>query len=119
MTYVPQINNNQYAALAGEGDNEYNDTKSTGVENNGKITVVRHDDKTTGVGSDNKSTELGITVATDEAYELALVEEAISETEQDIAEGPDLLVGTEIETEEARNENVIHLDFQVPTVEHT
>ena len=57
--------------------------------------------------------------ATDEADELALVEEAIAESERDIAEGTDLLAGTETKTEEARNENVIHPDLQVPAVEHT
>ena len=69
--------------------------------------------------SDNESAELGSTGATDEVDEMALIEEAISEAERDIAEGTDLLAGTETETEEARNENVIHPDLQVPTVEHT
>ena len=53
---MPQLNNNQYAALAGEEENEENDTKSTGVENNGKITGVRHDNKTSGVDNDNDIT---------------------------------------------------------------
>ena len=38
---------------------------------------------------------------TDEAGELALIEEAIAETERDIAEATDLLAGTENENEEA------------------
>ena len=53
--------------------------------------------------SDNESTELGSLGVTDKADELALIEEAISESEQDIVEGTDLLAGTENETEEARN----------------
>ena len=57
--------------------------------------------------------------ATDEADKLALIEEAISEAERDIVEATDLLEGTETETEEAQNENVIDPDLQVPTVEHT
>ena len=65
------------------------------------------------------STESGSTGATDKADELELIEEAIAESEQDIAEGTNLLSGTETETEETRNKNVIHLDLQVPTVEHT
>ena len=69
--------------------------------------------------NDNKSAELGSTGSTDEADELALIEEAIAESERDIAEATDLLAGTETETEEAKNENVIHPDLQVPTVEHT
>ena len=82
------------------------------MENNG------HDEKITGVDSDNESTELVSTGATDETDELALIEGATSEAERDIAEGTDLLAGTETETEEARNENVIHPDLQVTTVEH-
>ena len=31
----------------------------------------------------------------------------------------DLIAGTETETEEARNKNMIHLALQVPTLEHT
>ena len=57
--------------------------------------------------------------ATDKADELSLIEEATSEAERDTTEGNDLLAETETETEEARNENVIHPDLQVPTVEHT
>ena len=56
---------------------------------------------------------------TDEAEELALIEEVIAETERDIAEATDILAGTETENEETQNENVIHPDLQVPTVEHT
>ena len=59
------------------------------------------------------------TGSTDKADELALIEEATAEAERDIAEGTDLLAGTETKTEEARNENVIHPDLQVTTVEHT
>ena len=58
-------------------------------------------------------------VSTDRADELALIEGAIAEAERDITEATDILAGTETETEEARNENVIHPDLQVPTVEHT
>ena len=39
--------------------------------------------------------------------ELELIEKSIAEIEQDIAEATDLLAGTEIENDEARNENVI------------
>ena len=63
---MPQLNNNQYAALAGEEENEENDTKSTGVENDSEITWVRHDDKIIGVDSDNERTESVSTGATDE-----------------------------------------------------
>ena len=52
---MPQLNNNQYAALVGNEDDEENDTKSTGVENNRKFTGVRHNNEITGVDSDNKS----------------------------------------------------------------
>ena len=57
--------------------------------------------------------------ATDKADELALIGEAIVEAERGIAEATELLAGTETETEETRNENVIHPALQVPTVEHT
>ena len=50
---------------------------------------------------------------------MALIEEAISEAERGIAEGIELLSGNETETEETRDENVIHTDLQVSTVEHT
>ena len=50
---------------------------------------------------------------------MALIEEAITEAERDIAEGTDLLAGTETGTEDTRKENVIHPYLQVPTVEHT
>ena len=106
-------------ALAGEEYNEENYTKSTGVENDGKITGVCHNNEITGVDSDNKSRESVNTEATDEAGEMALIEEAIAEAERDIAEGVDLLAGTETKTEYTWNENAIHPDFQVPTVEHT
>ena len=61
--------------------------------------------------SNKKSAESGITGATDEADKLALMEEAITESEWDIVEVTDLLSGTETKTEEARNENVIHPDL--------
>ena len=50
---------------------------------------------------------------------MALIEEAIAEAERDIAEGTELLSGTETETEYTRDENVIHTDLQVPIEEHT
>ena len=50
---------------------------------------------------------------------MALIEEAISEAERYIAEGNDLLSGPETETDGAWNENVIHPDLQITTVEHT
>ena len=108
MAHIPQLRNNQYTALSGEEDNEENDTDSIGVDNDGEITGVRHDNKTTGVDNDNESTESGCTVVTDKVDELELIEEAMEEAERNIAEGNDLLARTETETEEARNENVIH-----------
>ena len=119
VTHTPQINNNQYAALADEVENEDNDNEISGVENDGKITGVRHDDEITGVDSDNESAESEGTGSTDEEDELALIEEAIVEVERDITEATDLLAGTETENEEARNENVTHPALQVQTVEHT
>ena len=80
---------------------------------------MQHDDEITEVDSDNNSTESVRTGKTDKVDELALIEEAIAEAEQYTAEASDLLAGTETENEEARNENVIHPDLQVPTVEHT
>ena len=47
---------------------------------------------------------------------MALIEEAIVEAERDITEGTDILAGTETETEDTRNEIVIHPDLQVLTV---
>ena len=111
-THIPQINNHQYAALADEEYNEDNENKSTGVDNDGKITEVRHNDKITGGGIDNKIAESGSTGSTDEAQELALIEEAIAEVERDISEATDLLAGTETENEEARNENMIHPTYR-------
>ena len=58
-------------------------------------------------------------VETDEANEMSLIEEATAEAERDIAKGTDLLAGTETETEDAWNKNVIHPYLQVPTVKHT
>ena len=48
-SHMPQLNNNQYAALLGKEDNEGNDTESTGVENDSEIIGVRHDEEITGV----------------------------------------------------------------------
>ena len=46
-THILQINNNQYAALADEEENEGNDNVSTGVDNAGEITGVdRNSQKT-------------------------------------------------------------------------
>ena len=59
--HIPHINNNQFAALADDEDDDENendqenDTKITGVENYGKSTGVQHDDKNTGVDSNNES----------------------------------------------------------------
>ena len=78
-THTPQINNNQYAELEDEKENEDDDNESTGVQNDGKFTGVRHDDEITGVDSDNESAELGSTGPTDKAEKLALIEEAIAE----------------------------------------
>ena len=89
------------------------------MDNDGEIIGVQHNNKITGVDSDNKSAESGSTGKIDKADKLALIEEAITEEERDIAEATDLLAGTETENEEARNENVIHPALQVPTVEHT
>ena len=51
-----------------------------------------------------------------EAAEMALIEEAISEAEQDILEGAELLAENETKTEDTRDENVIHPYLQVLTV---
>ena len=61
------------------------------MDNDGEITGVRHNNEIAGVDSDNESTESGCTGKNDEADELALIEEAIVEAEQDIAEATDLL----------------------------
>ena len=108
--HMPQINNNKYASLEGDGENDENgddqenDTKSTGVENDGEITGVRHDEEITGVGINNKRAgikyEWGSTGATDKTDEMVLIEEAIEEANWDIAEGTDILSGTETETED-------------------
>ena len=50
---------------------------------------------------------------------MALIEEAIAEAELYIAEGTDLIAGTETINEGARNKNVMHPYLQVPTVEQT
>ena len=92
--HVPKLNNNKYVLLAGEEDNEDNDTKITRVENDGKITGVCHDEKITGVDIDHESTESEIIGATEKLDEMALVEEAIAEVEQDITEGADLIAAT-------------------------
>ena len=80
---------------------------------------MRHNNKTTGVDIDNKGTESGSTGATEKADEMALIEEAITQAERNIAEGTDLLAGTETENGYSGNKKVIHPYFQVPTVEHT
>ena len=49
---------------------------------------------------------------------MVLIEEAVAEAERDIAEGTELLAGTETKTEDIRNENMIHPYLQVPTEEH-
>ena len=100
---MTELNNNQYDALAGEEDNEDNDTESIGVDNGSKITGVRHDDKITGVDSNNENTESGSTGEADEADEMELIEDSIAEADQDIAEGTDILAGTVTDTEDARN----------------
>ena len=69
------------------------------MDNDGEITGVRHNDQITGVDSDNDSTKLGSTGATEKADEMSLIEEATAESEQDIAEGTDILAGTETENE--------------------
>ena len=56
---------------------------------------------------------------TDKADEISLIEEDISEADQDTAEGTELIAGTETKTEETRGENVMHPDLKVPAVEHT
>ena len=50
---------------------------------------------------------------------MELIEEAIPEEERDIAEGKELIEGTETETEDTWDENVIYPYLQVPTEEHT
>ena len=62
---------------------------------------------------------MGRTGATNKVDEMALIEEAIIEAEQDIVEENDLLAGNETKTEDTQNKNVIHPDFQVPTVAYT
>ena len=52
---MPQLNNNHYAALAGDKGDDANNTKSTGVDNDRKITEVRHDNEITGVDINNES----------------------------------------------------------------
>ena len=84
---------------------------------------MQHDDKRTGGDSDNESTgiksESGSTRVNDEANQMAPIEEAIAEAEWGIAEGTELLAGTEAETEDTRDKNVIHPDLHVPAEEHT
>ena len=50
---------------------------------------------------------------------MAIIEEVTAEAERDIAEETELIAGTDTETYEARDKNVIHTDLQVPTVKHT
>ena len=93
------------------------------MENDDEIIGVRHDKKITGLDSNNESmgvkSESEIMGATEKVDEMARIEEAIAEAERDIAEGTELLAGTETETEDTWYENVMHPDLQVPTVEHT
>ena len=65
------------------------------MDNNGEITGVRHENEITGVDSDNKSMKSSSTGAIEEADKLALIEDAITEAEQDIVEATALLEGTE------------------------
>ena len=62
---------------------------------------------------------MGSTGATDEADEMAIIEEAVVEADRNITEGTELLAGTETKTEDTRDKNVVHPYLQVPTVEHT
>ena len=41
--HMPQLNNNKYAALEGEEDDEDNDTEITGMENDEEITGVQQE----------------------------------------------------------------------------
>ena len=82
VTHMPQLNINQYDALADKEDNEVNDNESTGVNNDGETTGMRNNNKIKGVDRDNESAELGSTGATDKADELAFFEEAITEAER-------------------------------------
>ena len=50
---------------------------------------------------------------------MELIEEAILEVEQNIMEGTELLAGIETETDDTRDENLIHPETQVQTEEHT
>ena len=50
---------------------------------------------------------------------MALIKDAIVEAEQYIAEGTELLAGTEAKTEDTWDENVIHPDFKAPKEKHT
>ena len=58
------------------------------------------------------------TGATEKSDEMELIEDAIAEAVQDIAEGNYLLAETETETEDKQNKNMIHPYLQVTTVEH-
>ena len=58
------------------------------------------------------------TRATDKANDMSIFDEYTAEAERDSAEGTDILAGTETETEDTRDKNVIHPDFQVLTLEH-
>ena len=72
------------------------------MDNNSKITGVSLGKEITGLDSDNESTgvkpESGSTGATEEADEMALIEEDIAESDQDIPEGTNIIAGTETET---------------------
>ena len=84
---------------------------------------MRQNDKSTGVDSNNESTgiksELDSTGATDEANKMELIEGAIEEAERCIAEGSEILAGTEAKTEDTKDENVIHPGLHIPTEDHT
>ena len=136
--HIPNTINNKYATLADNGeddedkptgheDEHENNNKSTGMANAGdKRTGVESDVESTGV----KSERAGVT----KSKNMTLIEEDISEAEENTAEGKYLLTGNtdsatgkdieesdpqfdevKVETEELRGKHVIHQDTQVPT----
>ena len=50
---------------------------------------------------------------------MEIIQEGIAETEQDTAEGAELLAGTETETENTWDKNVMHPYLQVPALTQT
>ena len=62
---------------------------------------------------------MGSTVATEKVEGMTLIEEATAEADQDTVAGKELLAGAETKTEDTRDKNVIHPDFQVQKKEHT